>query len=101
MHRLTRPETLGPTNVIPTPIEHPRVIFGIKAVIAGDGPRHPRAGEIIDIRRVGETVRIAVVGVPVHLEVLLPGLVRDAPVDHVDGRVAFFVAQNWRSATLA
>jgi hypothetical protein len=85
-----------PTNVIPTPIELPCVIFGIEAIVAGDGPRHPRAGEVIDGVRIRETVRITVVGVPVHLEVLLSGLIRDALVDDVDTRgfvVVFLVTK--------
>jgi hypothetical protein len=84
------------TDVIPTPIEDPCVIFGVKPIGASDGPLDPRAGEVIDTRGVRETVRVGVVGVPVHGELLLTGRVRDAPVDHVDTSrfvIAFFVAR--------
>src|SRR6056300_1359065 len=84
--------TQSPTNVIPTPVEDPRVIFGVEPVVAGDGPRHPIPGEVIDIGGVRKTVRVGVPSLVVHGELLRPGCVGDGPVDHVDALVAFFGA---------
>src|SRR5210317_2428514 len=87
--------TQSPTNVIPTPIEDPRVIFGVEPVGPSDGTCHPIPGEVIDIGGVRKTVRVGVPSLVVHGELLLTGCVGDGPVDHVDALVAFFGAPNF------
>src|SRR6056300_1547160 len=84
--------TQRPTNVIPTPIEDPRVIFGVEPVGPSDGTCHPRAGEVIDFGRVRKTVRVGVPSLVVHGELLLTRFVGDGPVHDVDTLVAFFGA---------